>query len=100
AILGDYPKEQAKDLIHQILDRLLAIQLKPELLKKYVFHLTTLARLRRLEIKTTQEVQTMPIEYDITTDGLYLEGLEVGLEQGLERGLEKGLEQGKQQAIE
>ena len=32
----------------------------------------------------------MPITYDISTDGLYLEGIEKGLEEGIERGREQG----------
>jgi len=28
----------------------------------------------------------MPITYDITTDGLYLEGIERGIERGIEQG--------------
>ena len=36
----------------------------------------------------------MPIEYDITTDSLYLKGIEKGLEQGVQKGLQQGVERG------
>jgi predicted transposase YdaD len=39
----------------------------------------------------TKLVSAMPIVFDITTDELYLQGLERGEERGLERGLEKGI---------
>ena len=54
----------------------------------------------------------MPIHYEIETDGLYLEGIEIGREQGIgigvekgigigvEKGIEQGLEKGMEQGIE
>jgi predicted transposase YdaD len=100
AILADYPPEQAKEVIQRILKRLDSIRLKPDVLKKYLFHLTTLARLRKLENKTTFEVQAMPIEYDIETDGLYLQGLEKGQSEGFVKGRNEGLKKGKQEGFQ
>lgn len=95
AILGNFDRRKAVSIIRRILSRLQQLQPESTLLQKYLKHLTTLARLRKLETQTKKEIQAMPIEYDITTDGFYLEGLEQGIEQGLER----GLEQGKRQAV-
>ncbi|HMQ59795.1 MAG TPA: hypothetical protein PKE06_03955 [Flavilitoribacter sp.] len=36
----------------------------------------------------------MPIHYDIETDGLYLEGIEIGIKKGIEKGIEKGIGRG------
>jgi len=63
-------------------------------LKKYQNQLQTLSRLRKLEVQTKQEILTMPIHYEIETDGLYLEGIEKGREEGIEKGIEKGREEG------
>ena len=42
----------------------------------------------------------MPIEYDITTDSLYLQGIEKGLEQGVQKGLKQGVERGLAKGVE
>ena len=42
----------------------------------------------------------MPIEYDITTDALYLEGIEKGVEKGIEQGIEQGIQKGIVQGVE
>lgn len=38
-----------------------------------------LSRLRKLEIPAKKEIESMPIHYNIETDGLYLEGIEQGI---------------------
>ncbi|MEM6737558.1 MAG: hypothetical protein AAF620_15965 [Bacteroidota bacterium] len=41
--------------------------------------------MRNLEKRISKKVEDMPITYDITTDGLYKQGIERGIEQGIEQ---------------
>ena len=45
-----------------------------------------LSRLRNLEDITKEKTDQMPITYDITMDGLYLQGKEVGRTEGIDIG--------------
>jgi flagellar biosynthesis/type III secretory pathway protein FliH len=42
----------------------------------------------------------MPIDFDVTKDTLFLQGLEKGIEKGIEKGLEKGIEKGIERGME
>ena len=90
AILCDFGAEQPEQVIRQILQHLLKLIGRVPRLKKYQNQLQTLSRLRKLEVQTKQEILTMPIHYEIETDGLYLEGIEKGIEKGREEGREIG----------
>ena len=112
AVLADFGKDKPKKVIKQILEHLLKIVGRVPSLKKYHQQLLVLSRLRKLEVITKTEIILMPIHYEIETDGLYLEGIEIGREQGIgigvekgigigvEKGIEQGLEKGMEQGIE
>ncbi|MCW5924834.1 MAG: hypothetical protein KIS77_21120 [Saprospiraceae bacterium] len=50
-------------------------------LKKYQKQLRILSRLRKLDAATLNEFKAMPIQYDIHSDTLYLEGIEKDIEK-------------------
>ncbi|NJO00251.1 MAG: hypothetical protein HC880_00040 [Bacteroidia bacterium] len=74
AILGDFKGERAEEVIGKIVKNLQRAADSPAKLQKYARQLAILARLRNLVKETIKIVNTMPIEYDITQDYLYLEG--------------------------
>ena len=68
--------------------------------KDYVVALQTLSRLRGLSPLVIQEVKNkMPITIDISTDEIYLTGVQEGLKKGREEGLEKGREEGREEGL-
>ncbi len=99
AILCDFGQDKPVEVVRAILQHLLKIVGRVDRLKKYQRQLQVLSRLRKLQPIVRKEISLMPIQYDIQTDELYLEGLEQGLEKGLEQGIEKGLEQGIEQGL-
>jgi predicted transposase YdaD len=100
AILADFGKDKPEKVIKQILEHLLKIVGRVPSLKKCHQQLLVLARLRKLEVITKAEIILMPIHYEIETDGLYLEGIEIGVEKGIGIGIEKGMEKGMEKGIE
>jgi predicted transposase YdaD len=99
AILCDFGEDQPVEVIRQILQHLLKLIGRVPRLKKYQHQLAVLSRLRKLEVPTKNEIVAMPVQYDINTDGLYLEGLSKGMEKGIEKGIEKGLQKGLQKGV-
>jgi len=94
AILSDYPRSDAQQIVNRILKKLLDLNLAPNQLKARIQQLMTLAQIRKLDTIIFQEVNKMPIELDITESVLYQKGKESGFEQGLSEGLTKGKETG------
>ncbi|NJO02896.1 MAG: hypothetical protein HC880_15525, partial [Bacteroidia bacterium] len=86
AILGDFKGERAEEVIDKIVKNLQRAANSPAKLQKYARQLAILARLRNLVKETIKIVNTMPIEYDITQDYLYLEGKQQGKQQGKQEG--------------
>ena len=62
-------------------------------LNKFIQQLIVLSRLRKLEEKTEQKVNDMPITYDIKTDGLYNRGIKEGREEKQSQMISKALSQ-------
>jgi len=63
--------------------------------RRYLEYLTNLLGLRKYRLNLLkEEVEKMPITFDVREHPLFREGLEVGLKEGLERGLKEGLEKG------
>ena len=79
SILTNYRKEDAEQVIIQIIKNLKRSLGKDPVIERYIKQLVVLARLRNLESVTKKQLEVMPITYDITTDGLYLEGIEKGI---------------------
>ena len=81
SILTDYAKAETEEVINQIIKKLQSATKNQAELERAVQQLLVLSRLRNLEVETKKIVADMPITYDITKDGLYLEGAEQGAEQ-------------------
>jgi hypothetical protein len=88
AILGDYGVYSTDEIVKQILGRLKKLLGGKNQLRKFQKQLLTLARLRSAELIVKNQIQAMSFDYDVKSDGLYLEGLEEGREEGIEIGVE------------
>jgi len=82
AILGEYKKVDAEKIISKIIQRLQQLTSGQIVLQRYLQQLLVLSRLRKLEVQTKEKVKTMPITYDINTDGLYKVGKREGKREG------------------
>jgi len=87
SILADFPKADTEKVIRLIIDKLQQSSKDENELMRYIQQLLVLSRLRNLTIETKQIIRDMPITYDITKDGLYLEGIEKGIEKGRKEGI-------------
>ncbi len=83
SILTDYQKKDAKDVIIKIIHNLKRALGNNPVIERYLKQLLVLSRLRNLESITKEQLEVMPITYDISKDGLYLEGIEKGIERGM-----------------
>lgn len=99
AVLCDFGGAAPEVVIQQILNNLNAIFKGSLRVRKYQKQLLILSRLRKMELIVKTQVENMTINYDIETDGLYLQGMEQGLEKGREEGIEQGIELEKQEFI-
>ena len=91
SILTDYSKADTDSIIEQIITKLQRATKSKTELERAIQQLLVLSRLRNLETETRKKATEMPITYDITTDGLYKEGIEQGIERGIEQGIEREL---------
>ena len=76
AILCDFGEDQPESVVRQILQHLKKILRRSDRIKKYQKQLLILSRLRKMELIVKTEAEAMTIDYDIETDGLYLQGIE------------------------
>ncbi|MDZ4678960.1 MAG: hypothetical protein SGI94_00875, partial [Saprospiraceae bacterium] len=90
AVLANYPAEQSEAILRLLVRNLKAACKSPSKLSKYLNQLIILSRLRKLGELTIKITTEMPINYDVETDFLYLQGIEKGMEKGIEKGMEKG----------
>ena len=81
ALLCDFGQDRPEQVVRMILQNLLKIVGRVERLKKYQRQLQVLSRLRKLQPIVTKEISLMPIQFDVETDELYLEGIEKGIEK-------------------
>ena len=95
AILCDFGSDKPEKIIRQILEHLQKLIGRLPRLGKYQKQLQTLARLRKLETQTKKEILTMPLHYEIETDGLYLEGVEKGANEVLRNFVIRMLQMGE-----
>ena len=73
----------------------------PNQRRRYLEYLTNLLGLRKYRLNLLkEEVEKMPITFDVREHPLFKEGLEVGLKEGLEKGLKEGLEKGLKEGLE
>jgi predicted transposase YdaD len=82
AILSDFQNEEPATVVRQILQRLVKASTGKRKLQRYIRQLTVLAQLRNLRDETKNQLQTMPITFDITKDSWYLKGKAEGKAQG------------------
>ena len=90
-ILSNYPKSEANQVVSSIIARLKELSASPAELNGFLRQLIVLSRLRKLENLTKEKVESMPITYDITTDGLYRQGIEQKEFQAISNLLKQGL---------
>ncbi|MBF0465585.1 MAG: hypothetical protein HQK88_03120 [Nitrospirae bacterium] len=74
-------------------------ELPPEERENYILKLLTLSRLRGLTKSVEREVKKMPVTIDVSTDVLYLEGMEKGLLEGKQEGKLEGLLEGERKGL-
>ena len=91
AILGNYPKKDAVNIIKQIIDRLQQVVKNSSDLQLYIRQLSILSKLRNLQDETIKNIEAMPIHFDIETDVIYKRGKLKGIEIGKEKNLEKNI---------
>ena len=95
AILGNYMGDSPAQVIDSILKKLIHIQRRGRPIGKYISQLEILGNLRNLQSEIIDQTHHMALNYDITKDIRFQQGIEKGLVRGLEKGIEKGIEQGK-----
>ena len=78
AVLGDFGNEPAEKVIGLIIERLRVVSQDEGKLGKYVYQLTTLSKLRKLEEITIKKVKDMALTIDLTDSVLYKEGEKAG----------------------
>ena len=74
AILGDFQNESPESVVARILERLLATSKDTLKLQRYVRQLVVMSKLRNLQNRTLQNIEKMPIEFDIEDDVIYQRG--------------------------
>lgn len=97
SILGKYKKEQTEVILRSILKKLKKVSKSKNEMSKFQQQLIILSRLRKLEDTTIKIIDNMPIEYDIESDYLYKQGIELGTKQGIVLGKEEGKIEGKEE---
>ncbi|MEO1513649.1 MAG: hypothetical protein AAFV95_01510 [Bacteroidota bacterium] len=88
ALLADFKGRSTEVVLRAIILRLKTICHSNSELRKYLTQLTILSRLRKLEDVVPKMINSMPIHYDIETDGLYIRGMKKGLAKGMEKEIE------------
>ena len=78
AILGDFHGENKVEVVEKILKTLKSKTKNKNKLRKFIFQLEILANLRNLQPEILNNISNMSINYDITTDLRYLQGIEQG----------------------
>lgn len=94
-ILADFKGQNSTQVIQSILGNLRKYVRNTRSLRKYCTQLEILSKLRNLQPQTIQQIEAMPITYDITTDIRYQQGIEQGIEQKNRKIVEKLLANGR-----
>jgi hypothetical protein len=89
AILADFKGEDKALTIQKILKNLKDKTKNQQKLDKFIFQLEILSNLRNLQLSVTTQITKMSLNYDITKDIRYQQGIGTGIEQGIEQGIEK-----------
>lgn len=96
AILCDFKETQPQTVVHEILQRLMALQQDDAKIREYVSMLEILADNRDLQLNIQEEFKMLEVHIERLPSFLIGEerGIEKGIEQGIEKGIEKGIAQG------
>ena len=76
AILANFKGESAVSVIRTIVNNLVRHARNNRSLHKYITQLESLSTLRNLQPQTIQQIEAMPLTYDITADIRYQQGVE------------------------
>jgi predicted transposase/invertase (TIGR01784 family) len=99
AILGNFKKQSLKTVVEEIVNKLgqtIDLSLESE---KLFQQLLVFGRLRNLQEKIQEIMNSVSKYIDIKEDVLYKQGLEEGVEKGVEQGIEQGIEQGVEKVV-
>jgi hypothetical protein len=100
AILADFKGEDKPAIIRKILTNLKNKTKNQQKLDKFIFQLEILSNLRHLQQSVTIQIDSMSLNYDITKDVRFQQGIEKGELQGIEKGIDLGIEKGIDLGIE
>ncbi len=95
AVLADFGGKPGNSVLQEIIHRLRDKSQSEKELKGHLNQLTILSRLRNLHYETIKLATAMPIYFDITSDPIYQQGLQVGDAGGFLKGELKGKLEGK-----
>ena len=84
-LLSDYNEKETEAILRLVVSRLQKVCHSPKELAKFMYQLTVISRLRKIENLTSKIIEEMYLEYDVKQDGLYLRGREEGIDIGKEK---------------
>ena len=93
AILGNFQNQNLEIVVKEIVNRIEKISSRGLEKQKVFNQLLSLGRLRKLELKIQEIMDSISKYINIEEDGLYLQGIEKGIQKGIEKGIEKGIHQ-------
>ena len=103
AILADFKKQDNFAVVGKILSVLRDKIPNKRLLQKYIFQMELLANLRDLQPLISHQITKMSINYDLSKDFRYNQGIDIGINQGIDIGINQGIDiginQGKAEAL-
>jgi hypothetical protein len=85
AILGNLGSEPIESVIGQILQRLRATAHDTQALGRFYKQLEVLSKLRDAQEEVLNQLEAMPIYYDLETDIRYLQGKQKGIDEMIDR---------------
>ncbi len=94
AILADFKKENNVEVVGKIITTLQKKSKNKRQLQKYIFQMELLANLRALQPIISYQITNMSINYDLSKDFRFNQGIEQGISKGIEQGIEQGINQG------
>jgi len=99
SILADFGKQNAQEVIEQVLQKLKYLPIDNLKYRKSVIQLDVLSNLRDFQRQFINQLLAMAFTYNMETDLRYQEGEKVGEKRGEKRGEKKGEEKANTKAI-
>jgi predicted transposase/invertase (TIGR01784 family) len=94
AILADFKKQDNLAVIGKILAALTEKIKNKRKLQKYIFQMELLANLRNLQPLISYQITNMSINYDLSKDFRFNQGIDLGISQGIDLGISQGIDLG------